>query len=264
VGNILPRPSLEAHHNAHSVEHKAFLAELGRRLRAARASGHLSVSDLARRASLSRRYVTEAEAGRANVSVIKLAALARALGIPLRELVDIPFAAPRRERVALVGLRGAGKSTIGRRLALELEAPFVELDQRVEEIAGMTLSEIFNVHGEAYFHRLEGEALENVLAHGERVVIAAGGSIVASPKNFARLRESCRTVWLKAEPAQHFQRVLEQGDRRPMENRPRAMSELQHLLAEREPLYAQCEITVDTSVMSIDDVTRAIAERLEL
>jgi len=134
----------------------------------------------------------------------------------------------------------------------------------VEEIAGMTLSEIFGVHGEAHFHRLEREALEHVLAHGERVVIAAGGSIVASPANFARLRESCRTVWLKAEPAQHFQRVLEQGDRRPMENRPRAMAELGQLLEARAPLYAQCEIAVDTSEQSIDDATRTIVERLEL
>jgi XRE family transcriptional regulator, aerobic/anaerobic benzoate catabolism transcriptional regulator len=245
------------------MEHKRFLAELGRRLRERRSASGLSLTDLARRSGLSRRYVTEAEAGRANVSLIKLADLARALGVPLRELCDIPLAAPRRERVALVGLRGAGKSTIGRRLALRLEVPFVELDQRVEEIAGTTLAEIFNVHGEAYFHRLEGEALEDVLAHGERVVIAAGGSIVASAANFARLRESCRTVWLKAEPAEHFQRVLEQGDRRPMENRPRAMSELQQRLEEREPLYAQCEIEIATSESSVDEVVRAILAKLE-
>lgn len=257
---IMARP---AHHNAHFLEHKRFLGELGRRLREARAGAGLSVSDLARRADLSRRYVTEAEAGRANVSLIKLADLARALGVPLRDLCDLPLGAHRGERVALVGLRGAGKSTIGRRLALALEVPFVELDQQVEELAGMTLSEIFNLHGEEHFHRLEGEALEEVLAHGDRVVIAAGGSIVASPKNFARLRESCRTVWLGAEPAQHFQRVLEQGDRRPMENRPRAMTELENLLKEREPLYRQCEIAVDTSSSTIDDVMQEVLARLE-
>jgi XRE family aerobic/anaerobic benzoate catabolism transcriptional regulator len=245
------------------MEHKRFLAELGRRLRDRRAAAGISLSDLARRSGLSRRYVTEAEAGRANVSLIKLAFLARTLDVPLRELCDIPLGAPRRERVALVGLRGAGKSTIGRRLALRLEAPFVELDQRVEEIAGMTLAEIFALHGEEYFHRLEREALEDVLAHGERVVIAAGGSIVASPANFARLRESCRTVWLKAEPAEHFQRVIDQGDRRPMENRPRAMAELVQLLEEREPLYAQCEIEIATSDSSVEEVVHAIIARLE-
>jgi XRE family aerobic/anaerobic benzoate catabolism transcriptional regulator len=181
----------------------------------------------------------------------------------LRDLCDLPLGAHRGERIALVGLRGAGKSTLGRRLALDLEVPFVELDQRVEEIAGMTLSEIFNLHGEEHFHRLEGEALEDVLAHGDRVVIAAGGSIVASPKNFARLRESCRTVWLKAEPSQHFQRVLEQGDRRPMENRPRAMAELESLLKVRAPLYGQCEIAIDTSTRTVEEVVNELVLRLE-
>jgi XRE family aerobic/anaerobic benzoate catabolism transcriptional regulator len=244
------------------MRRKAILIDLGRRLREARRVAGLTVTKLAERAGVSRRYVTDAEAGRANLSVIKLADLARALGVPLRDLADLSLGARRGERIALVGLRGAGKSTVGRKLALELEAPFVELDERVEQIAGMTLGEIFNLHGEEHFHRLEGEALEQVLAEGERVVIATGGSIVASPETFARLKETCRTVWLKAEPHDHYQRVLEQGDRRPMANHPRAMAELEAILRDRGPLYLQCEIAMETSGKTPGEVVSDLAERL--
>lgn len=244
------------------MERHWFLAELGRRLRAARERANLSVSALARKAEVSRRYVTQAEAGQANLSALKLYELAHALAVPLRDLIDIAPPPHRGERIALVGLRGAGKSTVGRQLALALEAPFVELDQRASEIAGMTLAEIFQVHGEQHFHRLEAEALEQVLGEGERLVLAAGGSIVASPASFTRLRESCRTVWLKADPHEHFTRVLDQGDRRPMRDRPRAMAELESILAAREPLYAQCDVVVDTSQKSVDDVVAQVQEWL--
>lgn len=245
------------------MDRKRILIELGRRLRESRQRAGLSVTALAERAAVSRRYVTDAEAGRANLSVLKLADLAQALGLPLRELVDLPASAHRGERIALVGLRGAGKSTVGRALALSLEVPFIELDQRVEQIAGMTLAEIFHLHGEDHFHRLEREALEQVLSEGERMVIATGGSIVASPETFDRLRETCRTVWLKAEPHDHFQRVLEQGDRRPMANRPRAMGELVSILATRAPRYARCEIAVETSGRSVEPLVDEIRTRLE-
>jgi XRE family aerobic/anaerobic benzoate catabolism transcriptional regulator len=259
---------MAAHHNSQERHRQAFLAELGRRLRSARERAELTVSELARRTGVSRRHVTEAEAGRANLSVIKLAELALELCVPLRTLCDLELRAHRganarhSERIALVGLRGAGKSTLGRRLALALEVPFVELDARVEELAGMSLGEIFDLHGEEYFRRLEGEALEEALARGERSVIAAGGSIVTSSKNFARLREACRTVWLKAEPELHFQRVIDQGDRRPMANRPRAMAELEGLLEAREPLYAQCDVTVDTSRASVDELVHRLLREL--
>jgi len=244
------------------MEGQSLLAELGRRLREARARSGLSVADLARRSGLSRRYVTEAEAGRANLSILKLAALAQALRTPLAQLLDLQLVSPHSERIALVGLRGAGKSSVGRALALRLEAPFVELDARVEELAGMALGEVFSVHGEEHFHRLEAEALESVLASGERMVIATGGSIVASPSSFERLRATCRTIWLSAQPEEHLQRVTDQGDRRPMQGRPRAMQELKELLGRREPLYRRCEIEVETSGKTVAEVVRAIAERL--
>ena len=230
------------------------LTRFGERLRERRQAAGLSLSELAREADVSRRYVTEAEAGRANPSLVKLAQLALALGVSLSELCDLPLRGYRGERLALVGLRGAGKSTVGRLLAAELEAPFVELDREVEELAGLSLGERFTLHGEERFHRLEAEALEQVLRSGDRMVIAAGGSIVAAPENYDRLRKTCRTIWLKARAEEHFQRVALQGDQRPMLNRPRAMEELQDLLAEREPLYRRCEFTLDTSGHTAEEV----------
>jgi XRE family aerobic/anaerobic benzoate catabolism transcriptional regulator len=150
-------------------------------------------------------------------------------------------------RIALLGLRGAGKSTVGKELARLLEWPFVELDERIEELAGASLAEVFDLHGVEAFRRYEAEALERVLAGGEHVVLATGGSLVTHERTFARLCETCRTVWLAAEPEEHFERVLGQGDRRPMMARPRAMEELRAILAARAPLYSRCDVTVVTS-----------------
>ncbi|MFT5050287.1 MAG: XRE family aerobic/anaerobic benzoate catabolism transcriptional regulator [Chlamydiales bacterium] len=240
---------------------QAILTELGQRLRQARGDVGLSVSELARRSGLSRRHVAEAEAGRANLSILKLAQLASVLRVRLAWLCDLGLA-PQNERVALVGLRGAGKTTVGRHLALELEVPFIELDERVEELAGLSLAEIFDLHGENAYRRFEGEALEAVLASGSRSVIAAGGSIVTSDANFLRLRGACRTVWLHAAPEDHLQRVLSQGDARPTAGRPRAMDELKTILEQREPLYGLCENQVGTSGKGARDVTREIADWL--
>lgn len=251
-----------AHHNAQRMSSQAFLQDLGRRLRAVRTDAGLTLTEVAQRAGLSRRFLTDAEAGRANPSFLTLVQLSQALGQPMRELCDLPVTRARGERVALVGLRGAGKSTVGRALALALEVPFVELDERIEALAGLGLAEIFDVQGSEAYRRYEAEALEAVLAEGERLVIATGGSIVTSPETFARLRRTCRTVWLQAEPAEHFQRVLDQGDRRPMKGHPRAMAELQALLDEREPLYAQCELSVRTTERTPDDVVAELAEEL--
>lgn len=235
---------MDAHLSSHFREGQRALRELGHRLRAQRESRGLSVSDLALQAGLSRRYLTDAEAGRANLSVLRLLDLARALGVAVEDLVR--EADPPRERIALVGLRGAGKSTLGRQLALRLEVPFVELDQRVEALAGASLGEVFALHGEAGYHRFEAEALEAVLSEGERLVLAVGGSIVTRPDTFERLRRACRTVWVRASPADHFERVRAQGDRRPMADRPRARAELEALLRQREPLYGACDLHVDT------------------
>ena len=242
---------------------QALLHALGERLHRVREGLGMTLAELASRSGLSRRYVTEAEAGRANLSLIKLAGLARALAMPLGELCDLPLDLRRTERVALVGLRGAGKSRVGRALALEMEAPFVELDSLVEEMAGMGLAELFDLQGVPTYRRLEREALEQVLARGQRMVVATGGSIVTSPGTFSRLRDACRTVWLQATPEEHLQRVLDQGDRRPMEGHPRAMDELKGILEARSERYAQCELHVNTSGRDVPGVVQQLQGVLE-
>ncbi len=223
------------------------LRALGQRLRMEREQRGFTVTELAECADLSRRYVTEAEAGRANLTVLKLAQLAAALGLPLRDLCDLPTAGGRTERVALIGLRGAGKSSVGAALARSLEVPFVELDERIERLAGLSLAAIFDLQGTEGYRAFEREALEEVLAEGQRVVIATGGSIVASAETYARLRSTCRTVWLSARPEEHLQRVLDQGDHRPMEGHPRALDELREILDRREGRYAMADRHLPTS-----------------
>jgi len=238
------------------MEVHAFRRELGRRLRAARERAGKTVTEAAADAGVSRRHWTETEAGRANPSILVLARQAAAARIRLAELVDIPLRLT--ERIALVGLRGAGKSTVGRALAQRLEVPFVELDRRVEVLAGLSVGEIFDLHGADVFRRFEAEALEKVLAEGARAVIATGGSIVTSEETFRRLRETCRTVWLRAEPEVHLERVTRQGDLRPMGDNPRAIEELRAILVRREPLYARCDLTVDTTAAEPSSVVDAI------
>jgi len=224
----------------------------------------MSVSELARRSGLSRRYLTETEAGRANPSILVLAQIARALGLPIASLTSgLKWRSAAHGRFALVGLRGAGKSTVGRILARELDSLWIELDERIETLADQPLGDIFELHGAAGFHRYEGQALESVLKEGEQVVIAAGGSIVEDETNFARLRETCRTIWLKASSEDHLERVLAQGDRRPSRNRPRAMEQLEMILATRAAAYSQCEVTIETSGRTPEEVARIIVELAE-
>jgi XRE family aerobic/anaerobic benzoate catabolism transcriptional regulator len=257
----MPKPEQSS---ARTVASQALLRDLGRRLRSLRDEAGLSVSELARLAGLSRRHLTEIEAGRANPSATRLVELARALDREPADLLDLDAArrgVARGGRIALVGLRGAGKSTLGRALALRLEVPFVELDRRIEEAAGLSLATVFELHGTAGYRRLEAETLEKVLAEGERFVLATGGSIVRSPATFARLRQTCHTVWLRAAPEAHYERVVAQGDRRPMAGRPRALDELKAILAEREGLYARCELTIDTQALDVPSATEELAER---
>ncbi len=207
---------------------------------------------------MSVRFLVQLESGRGNISVKRLADLARAFKIPAAELLtdDYPDA-PR--VVALLGLRGAGKTTIGKQRARRLRVRFVELDRRIEKAADMSLAELFSLYGEDYYRRLERETLADVLAEKRPMVLATGGGIVESPDTYALLKKSAVTVWLRAAPEDHWNRVVRQGDRRPMADHPQAMADLRALLSAREQLYAGAQHTVDTSERSVGAIVDDLA-----
>jgi XRE family aerobic/anaerobic benzoate catabolism transcriptional regulator len=185
------------------------------------------------------------------------------MGVPVEQLVREEERANGAERVALVGLRGAGKSTLGRKLAETLGAPFIELDSEVEKEAGARLGEVFAMYGQDAFRRFERRALERVLRDQPRAVIAVGGSLVTDPGSYDLLLGSCRCVWLKAAPEEHMSRVIAQGDMRPFKGRSAALGEIKKLLADRDQLYARASATIDTSGKSVkhslEQLKRAIA-----
>jgi len=220
------------------------------RVRVARRARKLTIRDLAERSGLSVRFLVHLESGRGNISIKRLAELAHALEMAPAELLRGDDDSQRRP-IALLGLRGAGKTTIGKQLARELHVRFVELDRRIEKAADMSLGEIFSLYGDEYYRRLERETLAQLLAEGRSTVLATGGGIVTSRDTYAMLKQSAVTVWLRATPEDHWNRVVSQGDRRPMADHPEAMADLRALLAAREPLYASADYTINTSGRSV-------------
>jgi XRE family aerobic/anaerobic benzoate catabolism transcriptional regulator len=261
----------------------AYLRRLGERVRTFRNQRGMTRKALAHHARVSERYLAQLEAGLGNGSIVLLRRISRALGLPVTQLVhegsepalDLVllwqflerlspptlteardlllnhFSEPsddaRRRRIALIGLRGGGKSTLGRMLADRLSVPFIELDREIEKRSGATLSEIFDMFGQETFRRAEREALDNVLRQHRGFVMATSGSIVTEPGTLELLLASCFTVWIKAEPDEHMRRVMAQGDMRPMANSARAMEDLISILRSREPLYAKAEVALTTS-----------------
>jgi XRE family aerobic/anaerobic benzoate catabolism transcriptional regulator len=260
-----------------------YLRRLGERVRALRTQRGMTRKALAQHARVSERYLAQLESGQGNCSIVLLRRIASAIGLPLtqmvrdgedpafdlvlltqflerlpaddlaaaRDLLLAHFGKPsdeaRRQRIALIGLRGGGKSTLGALLAQRLGVPFVELDREVERRSGASLSEIFEMFGQETFRRAEREALEDVLRRHPQVVIATSGSIVTEPGTLELLLASCFTVWVRAEPTEHMNRVMAQGDMRPMAKSGRAMDDLVAILKSREPLYAKADAALTTT-----------------
>jgi len=244
----------------------SLLKAVGAIVRELREDSGMTRQMLSEQTGVSVRFLAQLEAGEGNISLLRLADVAGMLGSSAGELVSDAEARLRaRERgamVALLGLRGAGKSTIGPRLAEKLGVPFFELDALVETAAGMRLGQIFEVHGEAYYRRLERETLARFVREHPAAVLATGGSIVTARETYRLLRRHFVTVWLRARPEDHWNRVVEQGDARPMAQNPHAMAELRALLAAREPLYAQAHQVVDTSRTGIKGAVDQLAREL--
>lgn len=242
------------------------LVHLGATLRSLRKARGWTQRGLAERTGISERFLADVEGGTANISLLKLALLAQALEVGIVSLVGGgklgPLAAAQRTHIALLGLRGAGKSTVGPLLAERLGVRFVELDTQIEAATGLQIGEIFLMHGEDYYRRHERLALDQLLADGDPCVVAVGGGLVVEPTSFALLRAQARTVWLKAAPADHWQRVLAQGDTRPMANNDRAFADLRRILADREQFYRLADVAVETSGQTIAQVVDELVAML--
>ena len=186
----------------------AYLTRLGERVRAWRTDHGMTRKTLSEASGVSERYLAQLESGQGNISVLLLRKVARAMGVPVERLVQEEERSPRAGRIALIGLRGAGKSTLGKKLSENLGIPFIELDHEVEKEAGAKLGEVFAMYGQDAFRRFERRALERVVNQHERAVIATGGSLVTDPATYELLRERCLCVWLKASPDEHMSRVM--------------------------------------------------------
>ena len=241
----------------------SYLETVGASVRAHRERRGWSRRELAAHSGVSERFLSALETGDGNISLRRFADVAHALGTTPSVLLAAADAPSDARPIALLGVRGAGKSSVGAALAKRLDVAFVELDQEIEQAAGLPLGEVFALHGEAYYRRLEHEALEAVLGSGGPLVLATGGGLAASPETWALLRRRALTVWLRAAPEDHWNRVVQQGDRRPMADNPEAMAELRRLLAERQPLYAEADQVVDTSRLSADEAVAAIQATVE-
>lgn len=282
----------EAPEPGQDAAERQFLDALGQQVRTLRGVRGMSRKVLARVSGISERYIAQLEGGKGNVSIVLLRRLALAMGASLEDVISsgdgatdwsvirdllraaspeqaarvrevlsvrMPSKAAASAGIALIGLRGAGKSTLGRLLADRIGWDFVELNKELERLNGLSASEIIALYGQDGFRRMEKAALDDVLTRGAPMVLATGGGIVAEPLTFDLVLASFHTVWIKAEPEEHMARVRGQGDLRPMADDRSAMAELRTILKSREPLYSRAAAVVDTAGLSIDDA----ATRLE-
>jgi XRE family aerobic/anaerobic benzoate catabolism transcriptional regulator len=280
-----------------------FLAALGREVRRGRAKRGMTRRQLAQASHTSERYLAQIEAGTGNPSVTVLRAIAQALDIPaanllgesagqsgargalleavaqlpddrvgeLTKLIEARFLPPdradRAQRFALVGLRGAGKSTLGRMLALHLGSQFIELDRMVEQDYGASIPDIIEMAGTTTFRRHERAALARVIGEQDAAVITTAGGIVSDRDSYALLLRRSHTIWIKARPEDHMSRVMAQGDFRPMAQNREAMADLVAILDARSPDYARAQAQLDTSGETVEQsfakLVRIVSDLLE-
>jgi XRE family transcriptional regulator, aerobic/anaerobic benzoate catabolism transcriptional regulator len=245
VHNISPTTS-----ETESPGRNPLLLALGERVRALREERGLSRKAVCLAASVSERHLANLEYGIGNPSILVLSQIAAALACTIADLVGDLRAG--RNRIALIGLRGAGKSTLGRRLAADLGYPFVELSREIETVAGCSVTEIHALYGATAYRRYERRALEEAIARMPEGIIATPGGIVSDPGTLDLMLAHCYTVWLQAAPEEHMQRVVAQGDLRPMAASTEAMEDLRRILAGRTPFYAKADLVVDTSGAALD------------
>jgi XRE family aerobic/anaerobic benzoate catabolism transcriptional regulator len=243
----------------YSADVDRYLEVVGAAVRGHRERLGWSRRELATQSGVSERFLAQLETGDGNISLRRFADVARALGTAPSALLAPADAPSGITPIALLGVRGAGKSSVGSALARRLGVSFIELDQRIEQTAGLPLGEVFALHGEAYYRRIEREVLTQLLADPRPMVLATGGSIVNDPTNFALLKRRAHTVWLRAKPEDHWNRVVAQGDQRPMAENPHAFEELKALLAARQKLYARADKTIDTSELTVKQVVASLA-----
>lgn len=273
--------------NLQQTSNEAFLRSFGERVRGERARRGMSRKLLAHHAGISERYITQLESGKGNVSILILRQIAGALGLPLSRLVEDEepdaemtllrqflsrlspaqlrdahaslanwFASDanisRTRRVALTGLRGAGKTTLGRAAATALQVPFFELDREIERLSGTSLGSILELYGQHAYRRYELQALQSLLDSHPQFIVTTGGSLVSETATYELLLRNCFTVWVRTSPEEHMARVIAQGDRRPMAASAQAMDDLRRILEERTPLYARADATLDTTGATVE------------
>ena len=226
---------------------------LGQRIRNQRKKRLYTQSDLAQKAGVSLRFVAQLESGKGNASVQKLADICFVLDISLSQLFR-GIGTGHSKIISLVGMKGAGKSTMGKMLSQKLEIDFIELDEEIVRLSQMSLSEIFSFGGEQFYHELSSRALDELFDRSHSCVVATGGSIVLHQENWRRLRDFSTTIWLQTSPQNHLQRVMNQGDFRPIEGRSNALAELHQILEQRKPFYAQSQKSIDTDAHDIHGV----------
>jgi XRE family transcriptional regulator, aerobic/anaerobic benzoate catabolism transcriptional regulator len=244
------------------LREQMLLASLGQRVRELRARLGMTRRTLSQEADVSERHLAQLEIGEGNISIVLLQRIAAALQVSLADLftpqmpafVDVPrftrknpAAEQRRRRIALIGMRGAGKSTLGALLAADLRVPFVELDREIEKDARMPLAEIFSLRGQSTYRKLEKRAVRRLLRERKRAVLCLGGGVVSEEATFDFLLKRCFTIWIKARPEEHMQRVLAQGDFRAVAGKSEAMKDLKRILEARESFYSKADLHIDTA-----------------